>query len=596
MKRIIFFFLLIAFLTSSCSKSEPIFPEVNNQLSWKVYILPQEKVLTRSSCKISFEDSDRVGVLLRDENGNTYHNSIDNFPLFFSLGQWKTDFAPEVKMGGNAYAYYPYREKLSGHILPISLSEQEDILISSSKFSPAHPEVSFSMRHALSLISVRILKGSDYKAEGKLSEVTLINVPSKARLDVISGMLFNEQEVTDYTTASERKLNDSHSEYTKIIALPTSSALVGNIAIRVMVDGNYYIKELPPNTVWEPGRDYQYTLTLPRYEEEEPLLELDVEFWEKYGKDDNIQYSDAFRDLSHPSCDRFSASNAFTEYGRTIVSGEPFVFSTALYNELDNPMSNQLQGEIKYALFQNGRMIEQYPSYSFSCSWYNTLYVPCYVTVPPGDYQLRILVREKGSSQWIIAKDAAYGFWKADYTPYEEWNYRVVSGSSTPSIRKTEMEHLRGEYGILFARLNEPFNMEITVTNRSGIEIAGDVKAIWHREFDGEYVSQRIFDHELENTDKEVWNDEIGYTSIHMSANEKERMFLVPCIITKSHKGKRGGKRVHFYFRAKGSTEWNLMRFNSNHVLERSRKKFDAGDKSFDGNGFLTNTRIIMLK
>lgn len=56
---------------------------------------------------------------------------------------------------------------------------------------------------------------------------------------------------------------------------------------------------------------------------------------------------------------------------------------------------------------------------------------------------------------------------------------------------------------IRFVKLNQPFNMEFTMTNRAGVPLNGEIKAVWHRTFTGEFYLQS-------DADESVWEDEIG--------------------------------------------------------------------------------------
>lgn len=87
-------------------------------------------------------------------------------------------------------------------------------------------------------------------------------------------------------------------------------------------------------------------------------------------------------------------------YGKTVVQGETFVFGGVV-----NARSRTFKGRVKYTLWQGDKMVEQFPTYNFVSTSFNTLYIPCFITCAPGTYKLKMLLQEEGTTSWIIPSD-----------------------------------------------------------------------------------------------------------------------------------------------------------------------------------------------
>lgn len=71
---------------------------------------------------------------------------------------------------GTAFAYYPYNSKVTdGTVVPLEIESQTDYLYATpAVVDEKNPIAQIGMKHALSLISVRIRK-NDYQHAGKSS-------------------------------------------------------------------------------------------------------------------------------------------------------------------------------------------------------------------------------------------------------------------------------------------------------------------------------------------------------------------------------------------------------------------------------------------
>ena len=104
--------------------------------------------------------------------------------------------------------------------------------------------------------------------------------------------------------------------------------------------------------------------------------------------------------------------------------------------------------------------------------------------------------------------------------------------------------------------------MEFTLTNRAEVGIKGEIKAVWHRTFTGEFRN-------VSDDDGNTWADEIGRISIDIPSTTAEYKGKIPCVISTSRKSSKYSPHVSFYYRASGSDTWQLMRSDSDSELQR---------------------------
>ena len=104
--------------------------------------------------------------------------------------------------------------------------------------------------------------------------------------------------------------------------------------------------------------------------------------------------------------------------------------------------------------------------------------------------------------------------------------------------------------------------MEFALTNRAEVGIKGEIKAVWHRTFTGEFDN-------VSDDDGNTWADEIGRISIDIPSTTAEYKSKIPCVISTSRKSSKYCPHVSFYYRASGSDTWQLMRSDSDSELQR---------------------------
>lgn len=505
----------------------------------------------------NFADNDRIGLFLTDgELGSNYQNDANaaNIPATHQ-GTWKVEKNVPIAAQGVAYAYYPYSSKVTdGATVPVEIASQTDYLYArSATITAKNPIADIGMKHALSLVSVRVRK-NDYQHEGKLAKIEVLDVLQSGTMNIATGKVTGAGAASTYSVEPNLLLDDNDLEKTQMIMLPVVvGEAQGNMRFQITIDAKYYTWDIPKSHIWEAGKEYTYTLNLGKTPEETPDLELDVDYWTKYGKDDNIQ----IEDHTQPGSAYYRVVDVEmygSPLGRTVVTGEAYTFMGVVNSRTEN-----FKGRVKYTLWQGDKMVEQFPSYYFECkgkNFYNTLAIPSFVTVAPGTYRLKMLLKEEGKNTWFIPSER--------YSEEHDWMFTVQTENAIPSIKSMNLEGYTSAYNTIHkVRINQPFNMEYTLSNRAGVALKGEVKVVWHRTFTGEFNL-------ISDNDGSIWEDEIGRTNIDMSSGTKEYKGEIPCIISIYRKSfVKWCPQVSFYYKAEGTTTWMLMRSDSDSELQR---------------------------
>lgn len=553
--------LVIAISMCSCEKDIenelPPIPEPGEPGVEQVYLgvyptIANVEVVTRGIIT-NFVDNDKIGMFLTSGDlGGNYQESKDavNIPAARVAGKWQVDKDIEITTPGVVYAYYPYNNTVvDGTKVPVEVATQTDYLYADKAVVDAkNPIANITMKHALSMVSVRVRK-NDYQLTGKLTKVEVMNVQTTGTMDIATGEVAVTGSEVDYVIDKDLLLDDGNLEKIRMIMLPARIADGGKVRFRITVDGKYYTWDVPNSHVWEAGKEYTYTMNLGKVQEELPDLELEVDYWKQYGKDDNMVIGS-----NEAYYRKVNLQMGSTPYGRTLVKGEAFIFSGMLYTT----SADGFKGRIKYTLWQGDKMVEQFPSYYFDIYqgvWFATFFIPCYITSEPGIYRLKMLLQEDGKAEWFHASER--------YSQESDWIYTVIDDNSVPSIKSmnVEGEEVTGSL-IRTVQLNQPFNMEYTMTNRAGITLNGEIKAVWHRTFTGEFNL-------VQEADGNEWEDEIGRVRVSMTADQKEYKGKISCTITRNRSASYCPPEVHFYYKADGTNEWKFMRSDADSELQR---------------------------
>lgn len=104
--------------------------------------------------------------------------------------------------------------------------------------------------------------------------------------------------------------------------------------------------------------------------------------------------------------------------------------------------------------------------------------------------------------------------------------------------------------------------MEYKISNRAGVPLKGEIKAVWHRDFSGEFYPS------WEN-DGITWSDDIGRTTINISNNERYYEGEITCKITTNRPDvSRCTPVIHLYYKAERSDKWEYLRCDCDNTLQ----------------------------
>ena len=502
---------------------------------------------TKAGIITAFKDNEKIGLFVTDgELGSNYNNNAvaANMASTYLMGEWSVDNNLEVSSEGSVFAYYPHDvAKKDGLNIPIETKTQTDYLYSAkSNISKSSPKAAISMKHALSLVSVRIRK-NDYQYIGNLDRVELIGLQEEGTLNIATGTVTKTGEVGAVVREPNIILNDDmlDAQKTSSIVLPTNIA-DNAVKMQVTIDGRKFTYDVPNMHNWVAGMEYIYTLNLGEVTEDKPIVELDVAYWTKFGKDDNIVIKDGKDNY------KFRIEQTSTPYGRTIVQNESFIFNTG-FTKSDGAWN----GKVKYTLWQGDKMIEQYPAYRVKDRTWGEIRIGVFVTVPAGQYRLVPLYQEDGQTEWTYAYDRA--------SEESDWYFNVIEDNTAPSTRWVSLVDVKNSESFSFVDLNKSFDVEYTLTNRGNVPLKGEVKAVWMRSFTNEFNLER-------DDDGNTWEDEVGRVSINLGAGEKEMKGIIPSVITKYRDAKRYGCVLRLYYKAEGSNRWIHMRHDGDSDLQ----------------------------
>lgn len=570
MRHATFYVSLMTVLLLSCQKEKEIdipttkTPEVKKEsaeLRFSAVVQSQFKDGETRAGRIgeitSFVDTDRIGVYLATDTGVVE----TNVPYYCQEGRWRTDKEVVIRGKSKVYAYYPYTEAMEGYLMPIDIDRQEDVLYAHPvEVNLDTPFAQMRMRHALSMLSIYVAKGG-YTKEGKITEVALMNTPRTGTLDIRTGQVRMVKETGEYRL----QVNKGLAQRIDMIVPPLQmNELSQNLKIRLKIDGEDFAIEVPKEQVWEQGKKYTYHLTLPDSPETEPEVKIDVEYWSKYGKDDQIEIEDHSQGDS-PTGHIMQVQSCHWPTGKCLVRGEAHfleVYIDCFRLTPDKKRYLPFKGEYRFALYQNGKRMELFPPYSFDFEGWSTLCCPCFITSPAGEYKLRVLIKGEGTTTWVIPEESTWD--------ESEWIYTISEDNTAPSIRNIALKGKKPTTLITSVKDNIPFTLTYTLTNRAKVALDGEIKAVWGRKFNGEFFSawnKRW----AKDPDKE-YEFEIGRVSIRLSAEQTSYQGEIECKLGYVERGKQFGNKVHFYYRASGSSEWKLMRPDADAALENQRK------------------------
>lgn len=226
-----------------------------------------------------FQEGDRIGIFVRDAEGNPYlsDQNCSNLLATFDGNQWVMDtrIALQADKKAMVYAYAPYDEQVmtNGDSIAIDLSRQLDILHGNAgDVTPEHPTANIGFRHALARISVSVIRDAEDVGEGRLTRVRVQNggesdcVSMAGKMSLVNGGIEKEAGDEACVVAEMDSLLSVEATVIDLLVLPTDNGMEeesSSADILLTIDGKDYVKTVS-RPVWQGGRQYIYPIKLRR--------------------------------------------------------------------------------------------------------------------------------------------------------------------------------------------------------------------------------------------------------------------------------------------------------------------------------------------
>lgn len=509
----------------------------------------------------AFQVGHTMGVFATDNGGGAVSSNVS---FAYDGNEWKAGGNAPVKGDMNVTAYFPYSASVTDcREIPVDLTRQEDCLYGTARVTKQVPTAALTMKHALSLVRIKVMK-DEYMGQGKVENVTISGIRTRGRLDATDGSVVPEGNAGSIPAGGNYLLNDASPVMNEAVVFPTVSCY--GYTVSFDVDGHRCSYEIPAKHEWKAGYIYTYTFNLkgmynaPVYMEDVPI---DVEYWGKYGKTDEIQIRECGED-------EVTIRPNTTWYGYDCYQNEGKVFGVMWTGWCS------FEGKLRFVLMQNGRIVEQYQSKDIRVKegqWGGEC-IQCYVTVPPGMYELVPLFQKQGESTWFMAVDYENG------STQEEWMYEVLppAPDNLPALRMMQVEGTEFNWFLVNSVPDgSPWNLIYTISNKGEGALRGEIQARWEREFKLKSNSYRPSDRYTKGTKNDTeWNEVIGTISIEIPNGTRYWKGKMEILIPKGRlEPKHNGvgyavPRLHLYWREEGSDKWVLLRQDADFLFNRN--------------------------
>lgn len=246
----------------------------------------------------SFSEGDKMGVFVRDEDGNAYTTDIvcSNLSAVYREGHWTLDMPIPLDDGKDAvvYAYFPYNAatEWAGDWIDIDVKKQEDLLYGGvTGVNAENPVANICFKHALSRLTFSIARSVEDVGDGCLTHVGVKN-GEKVLDDAVDPMQIGWSDyISRYgkmslADGSIRRVTDEEATVScegvwpltmeqrttiDLLILPCGSeeqedsTISSSAVVTLTVDGcDYSLRISRPD--WRAGRQYVYPITFRRGE------------------------------------------------------------------------------------------------------------------------------------------------------------------------------------------------------------------------------------------------------------------------------------------------------------------------------------------
>ena len=237
-----------------------------------------------------------VGIFLQKDDGTQYDNlPYDNIPYVARGSAATQTWAPQSAekqillsaTEGKAYAYYPYNaENTSFTAIHLDASRQADVMYTSTAFTGLNDKnaaASFNLQHALSVMKVKVKKGS-YTGTGAVTSCSISGDPI-GLTGTLDGTTGNLSGVTKGKVSAGKSYTISNTATDHdIIFVPTTTA--GQVTVGLMMDGKEYTTTTTSSETFVSNQCYTLNLTVD--DSGATLTGIEVGDWTMSGEGNSI--------------------------------------------------------------------------------------------------------------------------------------------------------------------------------------------------------------------------------------------------------------------------------------------------------------------
>lgn len=298
---------------------------------------------------------------------------------------------------------------------PIDTNGEDGYLYAIADYSPESASIDLVFKR-LSMRLTITLDLSDYRGAKHIDQVTVLGVPHTAWVNPKSGLLTRPDESESYTIKIDKSISGDKFTFS-IDTFPgeTNNAPVLDIAI----DGHTYRVALMSSAdrPWYAGETIQHRVKLSDYGAKVDPSDL-------ADGDRTMDKIDLIDDFDAP----YYTATVTDQVWRTLYRNHAALINVFVVNHSDK----DFRGDVRWILERaDGTMAQQgiyYEDFTIERGKYEGLPLPIRPTVEPGQYRLRLLMRETGETKWFKP------FVATDSDTDEDW---LVTVTNTPKVLLT---------------------------------------------------------------------------------------------------------------------------------------------------------------
>ena len=298
---------------------------------------------------------------------------------------------------------------------PIDTNGEDGYLYAIADYSPESASIDLVFKR-LSMRLTITLDLSDYRGAKHIDQVTVLGVPHTAWVNPKSGLLTRPDESESYTIKIDKSISGDKFTFS-IDTFPgeTNNAPV----LDIVIDGHTYRVALMSSAdrPWYAGETIQHRVKLSDYGAKVDPSDL-------ADGDRTMDKIDLIDDFDAP----YYTATVTDQVWRTLYRNHAALINVFVVNHSDK----DFRGDVRWILERaDGTMAQQgiyYEDFTIERGKYEGLPLPIRPTVEPGQYRLRLLMRETGETKWFKP------FVATDSDTDEDW---LVTVTNTPKVLLT---------------------------------------------------------------------------------------------------------------------------------------------------------------